>query len=177
MDASHTFSRHLRGLTLCTLASVMAGVNGLLMWNNRYRLMMYARRTGHCEYGSHGPAYYNALAGGPPGAAIRMPRNFWGWHGELPAINDRAGKRGLVFWHKVTRWGFDRYKKDSPVRPDIQYTGDWTAEYSDWPCITTSVKNYQRNWISGELTEPIGPSMVSSLMAQIMSVYERPGRD
>ncbi|MEE2786723.1 MAG: glycosyltransferase family 39 protein [Myxococcota bacterium] len=87
------------------------------------------------EYGTQGPVYYNALAGGPPGAAsLGMPRNFWGYstNAILPAVNAETEQRAYVFWHKATRGAIDAYKAAGQLRQDVRYTGDWTAAYSDW---------------------------------------------
>lgn len=83
----------------------------------------------------HGPTWYNELIGGPAGAAAAgMQRNFWGYStiAVLPVLNERAERGALAFWHDATRWSFDAYKRDGLLRPDIRYTGDWTAAYSDW---------------------------------------------
>ena len=130
------------------------------------------------EYGAHGPAYYNALAGGPPGAAeLGMPRNFWGYStvAVLPAVNERVEKRGYVFWHKATKWATDAYQRDGLLRKDVRYTGDWTAEFSDW-----AVYHDQREKTPEELdvwraygTElPVDGHFIDGL--QIMALYRRP---
>ncbi len=86
-------------------------------------------------YGDHGPAYYNALAGGPSGAAeLGMPRNFWGFSSVevLDELNEQAEEGALVWWHNATRGATDAYQRDGLLRKDIRYTGDWTAPYSNW---------------------------------------------
>lgn len=130
------------------------------------------------EYGAHGPAYYNGLAGGPPGAAeMGMPRNFWGYStvAVLPAVNEQVEKRGYVFWHKATKWAIDAYQRDGLLRKDVRYTGDWTAEFSDW-----AVYHDQREKLPEELDVwraygtmlPVEGHYIDGV--QIMAVYHRP---
>ncbi|MCB9523982.1 MAG: glycosyltransferase family 39 protein [Myxococcales bacterium] len=85
--------------------------------------------------GPHGPAYYNALAGGPPGAAaLRMPRNFWGYSTieALPWLNAHTEQGAMAFWHNATAGAIRAYQRDGRLRADVAYTGDWTVPYSDW---------------------------------------------
>lgn len=129
-------------------------------------------------YGPHGPAYYNAIAGGPPGAAaLGMPRNFWGYSTVtvLDALNEKTEKGALVWWHKATKWAIDAYQRDGLLRSDIRYTGDWTAPYSDW-----AVYHDQREKLPEELDAwraygtdwPVAGFWLDGV--QIMSVYQRP---
>ena len=131
------------------------------------------------EYGAHGPAYYNGLAGGPPGAIeMGMPRNFWGYStvAVLPAVNERVEARADVFWHKATQWAIDAYKRDGLLRRDVRYTGDWTAEFSDW-----AVYHDQREKLPEELDVwraygtdlPVDGVFIDGV--QIMALYRRPG--
>ena len=130
------------------------------------------------RYNPHGEAYFNALAGGPPGAAgMGLPRNFWGYstNAVLPVIDEQVEKRGYVFWHKATSGAIDAYKRDGLLRSDVRYTGDWTAPYSDW-----AVHHDQREKLPEELdiwraygTDwPVDGYFVDGV--QIMSVYRRP---
>jgi len=141
-------------------------------------LMMLPGAWATMEYGAHGPAYYNGVAGGPPGAAaLGMPRNFWGYStvAVLPAVNEQVEKRGHVFWHKATKWATDAYQRDGLLRKDVRYTGDWTAEFSDW-----AVYHDQREKLPEELdvwraygTElPVDGYFIDGL--QIMALYRRP---
>jgi 4-amino-4-deoxy-L-arabinose transferase-like glycosyltransferase len=82
-----------------------------------------------------GEAHFNELVGGAAGAAeLDLPRNFWGYAtlGALPALNEKAEKGALAFWHDATKWAFDAYQRDGLLRKDVRYTGDWTAAYSNW---------------------------------------------
>ncbi|MCA9526482.1 MAG: glycosyltransferase family 39 protein [Myxococcales bacterium] len=86
-------------------------------------------------YGAHGPSYYNALAGGPAGAAdLRMARDFWGYGSVavLPYLDAHVEERGLTFWHDATGWAVQRYQQAGLLRPDIRVTGDWAIPFSDW---------------------------------------------
>lgn len=150
--------------------AVRTAILGALMWAPA----VWATVT----YGAHGPAYYNALAGGPPGgAALGMPRNFWGYStvAILPIINAQVEQGGFVFWHKATQWAIDAYKRDGLLRGDVRYTGDWTAAYSNW-----GVYHDQREKLPEELdlwraygTDwPVGGFFIDGV--QIMSVYHRP---
>lgn len=141
-------------------------------------LMLAPAAWATVTYGHHGPAYYNALAGGPPGAAeLGMPRNFWGYS-TVTVVDDidrLTEKRPLVFWHKATKWAIDAYKRDGLLRQDVRYTGDWTAAYSDW-----AVYHDQREKLPEELDVwraygtdwPVAGYFLDGV--QIMSVYQRP---
>lgn len=85
------------------------------------------------EYGAHGPAWYNSLAGGPPGAAeMRMPRNFWGYSSVelLPWLNEAPEERREVFWHNATGLAVHYYRTAGWLNPQISSTGDWTYPYA-----------------------------------------------
>ena len=87
------------------------------------------------EYGAHGPAWYNSIAGGAPGAAeMRMPRNFWGYSSieVLPWLNQRDKASKAVFWHNATGLAVHHYKKAHWLDRHVQSTGDWTYPYADW---------------------------------------------
>ena len=128
-------------------------------------------------YGDHGPAYFNALVGGPPGAAsLGMPRNFWGYStvAILPAINEQTPKRPYVFWHKATRGSVDTYKKAGQLRKDVRYTGDWTAAYSDWAVYHDQMEKLPEEidiWRAYGSDWPIDGYFLDGL--QLMSVYKR----
>lgn len=141
-------------------------------------LMLLPAAWATVTYGAHGPAYYNALAGGPPGAAeLGMPRNFWGYS-TVTVVDDidrLVEKRAMVFWHKATKWAIDAYKRDGLLRGDVRYTGDWTAPYSNW-----AVYHDQREKLPEELDVwraygtdwPVAGFFLDGV--QLMSVYERP---
>ena len=87
------------------------------------------------EYGAHGPAWYNHLAGGIPGAAeLRMPRNFWGYSSveNLSWLNERPTERRQVFWHNATGLAVGMYHRAGWLDRRIRSTGDWTYPYADW---------------------------------------------
>ncbi len=130
------------------------------------------------RYGTQGPCYYNALAGGPPGAAeLRMPRNFWG-HSTievLPALNERVEQGGLVFWHKATQWGINAYKRDKLLRQDLRYTGDWTAAYSNWGVYHDQKEKEPEEldiWRAYGTDWPVDGFFLDGV--QMMAVYRRP---
>ncbi|MEE2644029.1 MAG: glycosyltransferase family 39 protein [Myxococcota bacterium] len=86
------------------------------------------------SYSAHGPAYYNSIAGGPPGAAaLRMPRNFWGYSSVelLPYLNKEAPKEPLVFWHNATGIAVHHYKRAGRLSRGVGNSGDWTGPYSE----------------------------------------------
>lgn len=141
-------------------------------------LMLLPAAWATVTYGAHGPAYYNALAGGPPGAAeLGMPRNFWGYSTVMVVddIDRLVEERAMVFWHKATKWAIDAYKRDGLLRDDVRYTGDWTAPYSNW-----AVYHDQREKLPEELDVwraygtdwPVAGFFLDGV--QLMSVYERP---
>jgi 4-amino-4-deoxy-L-arabinose transferase-like glycosyltransferase len=86
-------------------------------------------------YHPYGITYYNELAGGAEGGArLGMLRDFWGYAsiGVLPYLNEHVEKEGLVFWHDATQGSYEAYQRDGLLRPDVRYSGDWTAAYSNW---------------------------------------------
>lgn len=106
-----------------------------LRWAGLTALFITPAAWATLTYGDHGPAYYNALAGGPPGAAeIGMPRNFWGFSSVevLDVLDEEGEQRALAWWHNATVGAVNAYKRDGLLRKDIRYTGDWTAPYSNW---------------------------------------------
>lgn len=129
------------------------------------------------KYGASGPAYYSEIIGGPPGAAsLGLSRNFWGYstRSVLSFIDKDVEKSGLVFWHKATRRSIDAYKDEAWLRRDVGYTGDWTAEYSDW-----AVYHNQREKLPEEVDIwraygdrwPVSGAYLDGL--ELMSVYRR----
>ena len=130
------------------------------------------------RYGTQGPAYFNALVGGPPGAAeLRLPRNFWGHStaSVLPVINADAEPRAQVFWHKATLGSIKAYKRDEMLRGDVRYTGDWTAPYSDWAVYHDQLEKLPEEvdvWRAYGTDWPVGGYFLDGV--QLMSVYHRP---
>jgi 4-amino-4-deoxy-L-arabinose transferase-like glycosyltransferase len=128
--------------------------------------------------GAHGPAWYNELVGGAPGAAERrLPRNFWGYStvGALPQLNEGAERGAEVFWHDATGAAIHRYRLDRRLRADVGSTGDWTYPYAAW-----AVYHDQRDkraeeidlwWAYGEHL-PVGGLFVDGV--QLIGVYRAP---
>lgn len=87
------------------------------------------------EYGAHGPAWYNSVAGGIPGAAeLRMPRNFWGYSSVemIDWLNRSPRERRSVFWHNATGIAVHHYRAAGWLDRRISSTGDWTYPYAEW---------------------------------------------
>ena len=133
---------------------------------------------GTYTYGSQGPAYYNAVVGGPPGAAgWGMSRNFWGHSTRaiLNEVNTRTSGGSLVFWHKATQRSIKTYETEGSLSPGRQYTGDWTAPYSDWAVYHHQQEKLPEEvdiWRAYKTWLPVGGSYVDGL--PIMTLYERP---
>ena len=101
------------------------------------------------EYGAHGPAWYNSVAGGTSGAAsLRMPRNFWGYSSVelLPWLNEDPAARSSVFWHNATGIAVHHYRRAGWLERRVSSTGDWTAPYADW-----SLYHHQREKLPEEV--------------------------
>ncbi len=130
------------------------------------------------RYGSQGPAYYNPLVGGPPGAAeLRLHRNFWGHSARavLPFVNANVEKRGQVWWHNTTRGSFEDYKRDGRLRDDVLYTGDWTAPWSNWAVYEEQMNKLPEEvdvWRAYGTDWPVGGYFLDGV--QLVSVYHRP---
>ncbi len=130
------------------------------------------------RYGTQGPAYFNAVVGGPPGAAeVRMPRNFWGHStaSVLPFVDAEVERRAYVFWHKATLGSIRAYKRDGALRGDVRYTGDWTAPYSNWAVYHDQMEKLPEEvdvWRAYGTDWPVGGHFVDGV--QLMSVYHRP---
>lgn len=87
------------------------------------------------EYGAHGPAWYNSIAGGASGAAeMRMPRNFWGYSSVemIPWLNERPDEERDIFWHNATGMAVHHYRRAGWLRRELRSSGDWTYPYADW---------------------------------------------
>ncbi|MFN3201354.1 MAG: ArnT family glycosyltransferase [Bradymonadia bacterium] len=128
-------------------------------------------------YHPNGEAYYNALVGGPPGAAsLRLSRNFWGYStiDVLPYLNAHADKGGLAFWHNATGWAVDAYKRDGLLRQDIRNTGDWSPPYSDWGVYHDAREKLPEEldlWRAYGTDWPVEGSFVDGV--QVMGLYHR----
>lgn len=129
-------------------------------------------------YSPNGEAYYNALIGGPPGAAsVRLSRNFWGYSSIdiLPYLNAEAAKGDRVFWHNATGWAIDAYKKDGLLRRDLVNAGDWGPPYSDWGVYHDAQEKLPEEldlWRAYGTEWPVEGSFVDGV--QIIGVYKRP---
>ena len=101
------------------------------------------------EYGAHGPAWYNSIAGGAPGAAkLRMPRNFWGYSSVelLDWLNESPLTRRDVFWHNATGIAVHHYRRAEWLDRRVRSTGDWTYPYAAW-----SMYHHQREKLPEEV--------------------------
>jgi len=129
-------------------------------------------------YGAHGPAYYNALAGGASGGAdLGMPRNFWGFSSVevLDELDQMAEKGALAWWHNATGGAVGAYKRDGLLRKDIRYTGDWTAPYSNWAVYHDHREKLPEEldvWRSYGTDWPVTGYFLDGV--QIIGVYRRP---
>lgn len=135
-----------------------------------------AYETAH--YGAHGAAYFNALAGGAPGAArLRMPRNFWGYSTieALEPLNQQVKKGEQVFWHKATSGAIQAYKTDRRLRSDMTYSGDWTAPYSHWAIYHDQREKWPEEldiWRSYGTDWPVDGFFLDGV--QLLGIYHRP---
>src|SRR4029077_18341494 len=74
----------------------------------------------------YGPSHYNALAGGPAGAAdLGMNRQFWGYavRGLFPYINEHAPQGCGIYWHDANLYMLQMSEKDGLLRHDLRDTG------------------------------------------------------
>ncbi len=130
--------------------------------------------------GPHGPAYYNALAGGAPGAAaLRMPRNFWGYSTieALPWLDAHLERGAHAFWHNATSGAIRAYQRDGRLRRDVRYTGDWTVPYSDWAVYCDAREKLPEEldiWRDYGVLWPVEGVFLDGV--QLIGVYHRPER-
>lgn len=130
------------------------------------------------HYGAHGPTYYNALAGGPPGAAdMRMPRDFWGYGSVavLDQLNEQADERAHTFWHNATPWAVGHYQRDGLLRKDLVITGDWSIRWSDWAIYHDAREKLPEEldiWRDYGTQWPVDGHFVDGV--QTIGVYRRP---
>ena len=130
------------------------------------------------EYGSHGPAWYNSIAGGVPGGAEkRMPRNFWGYSSRevLPTLRQITPKNAQVFWHNATGIAIHHYRRAGWLREDIQSTGDWTYPYSEWGIYHDQREKRAEEldlWWSYGTRFPVDGYFIDGV--QQIGVYQRP---
>jgi 4-amino-4-deoxy-L-arabinose transferase-like glycosyltransferase len=71
-----------------------------------------------------GTAHYNALIGGPRGAAdADMMRQFWGYSGyfALDFINEHAPARGNVYFQNTNHDAYQMYQREGALRADLRY--------------------------------------------------------
>lgn len=130
------------------------------------------------RYGAHGPTYYNALAGGPPGAAaLRMPRDFWGYGSVAvtEALNAQAPKGAHTFWHNATGRTVHEYKRDGQLRKDLVVTGDWSIPWSDWAIYHDAREKLPEEldiWRDYGVRWPVDGLFIDGV--QSIGVYRRP---
>jgi len=141
-------------------------------------LMLLPALHATLRYGGQGPAYFNSIVGGPPGAAeLRLPRNFWGHStaSVLPFVDENVERRAYVFWHKATLGAIRAYKRDGRLREDVRYTGDWTAPYSDWAVYHDQMEKLPEEvdvWRAYGTDWPVGGTFLDGV--QLMGIYHRP---
>lgn len=130
------------------------------------------------HYGAHGPTYYNALAGGPPGAAaMRMPRDFWGYGSVavLDMVNEHADEGAHTFWHNATPWAVHTYQRDGLLRKDLVVTGDWSIPWADWAIYHDAREKLPEEldiWRDFGTQWPVDGYFVDGV--QTIAVYRRP---
>lgn len=74
----------------------------------------------------YGLSHYNALAGGPQGAAdLGMNRQFWGYavRGLFPYLDRGAPPSCPIYWHDANLYMLQMSMKDGLLRRDLQDTG------------------------------------------------------
>lgn len=129
------------------------------------------------RFGAYGTAWYNALAGGPSGAAAkRLPRDFWGHSsvGVLPTLNERSERGAGVFWHNATGAAVWRYKRDQRLRSDVRSTGDWTYPYASWGVYHAQREKRPEEvdlWWAYGRTLPVSGYFVEGV--QLIGLYQR----
>ncbi len=92
-----------------------------------------------------GHTYFNELAGGHQGgAALGMPRTFWGGDGRglLETLNAEAGRGAKVFTDRMNQDDFQAYKRDGLLRSDLRWVLD--LRRADWVVINHQ-REYQEN--------------------------------
>ena len=91
-------------------------------------------------------------------------------------MSQHAERNALVFWHKATRRSIDAYKNAGLLRKDIGYTGDWTAEFSDWAVYHNQREKLPEEvdiWRAYRDRWPVSGAYLDGL--ELMSVYRRRG--
>lgn len=89
-----------------------------------------------------GHTYFNELAGGHQGgAALGMPRTFWGGDGRelLGRLNALAESRATVFTDRMNYYDFRAYQTDGLLRSDLRWVRE--VRQADWAII-----NHQREY-------------------------------
>lgn len=102
----------------------IAGVVGLT-------LLLPAIDTARTQPNGH--TYFNELVlGHQGGAALGMPRHFWGGAGRalLDEINQRASPGDAVFSHRMNADDFRAYQADGLLRADVRWVG--TPDQARW---------------------------------------------
>ncbi len=89
-----------------------------------------------------GHTYFNELvAGHQGGAALRMPRTFWGGDGRelLDELNASAPQGARVFTDRMNRYDFVAYQKDGLLRKDLRF--ERKVQGASWALV-----NHQREY-------------------------------
>jgi 4-amino-4-deoxy-L-arabinose transferase-like glycosyltransferase len=84
----------------------------------------------------YGHTWFNEVAGGHQGgAALRLPRTFWGGDGRgvLEALNASAAQGANVFGHRMNWDDFRAYQRDGLLRNDLRYVTE--VRRADWAVI------------------------------------------
>jgi hypothetical protein len=90
----------------------------------------------------YGHTYFNELAlGHQGGAALGMPRTFWGGDARalLPTLNAEAAANASVFSDRMNYDDFRAYQRDGLLRADLRWVAD--LRQADW-----SFANHQREY-------------------------------
>jgi 4-amino-4-deoxy-L-arabinose transferase-like glycosyltransferase len=125
----------------------------------------------------YGHTYFNELAGGHQGgAALGMPRTFWGGDGRplLSVINERAAPGASLFTHRMNWDDFRAYQENGLLRADIRFTAE--LRRADW-ALTYHQREYQdeeyRVWAITNDRRPV--SVVAFDGVPIVSLYRLTG--
>ena len=90
-----------------------------------------------------GHTYFNELVGGHQGgAALGMPRTFWGGDGRslLSIVNEQAAPNASLFTHRMNWEDFHAYQENGLLRADIRFAAD--LRHADW-ALTFHQREYQ----------------------------------
>lgn len=121
-----------------------------------------------------GHTYFNELAlGHQGGAALGMPRTFWGGDARelLDVVNTRARPGARVFGHRMNFYDFQAYQADGLLRADLRWVGD--LRQAEWAFINHQREYQDEEYAVWELTGDERPVAVLEYDGvPIVSVYE-----